>query len=273
MTSFVKALKKTGENQQSGLAAKQRPVKKLHHTQIVEDIVLDQTRKIDIDTAALKKLRVFVDENDPASAEAISAHKDLRTSVLAKLDYLKAKTLMITSPEQGNGKSTTALNLAINIARLTQRTALLVDLDLRHPSIHRMIGYEPQFGVVDIATKDITIEEGLITPSIDRLSILTGKNRYRSSSEIIASLQMQDLIHEIKSRYRERVVIFDAPPLLGCDDVETLTPFMDACLVVVEENKTRYSQLDEVMGKLSGTNFLGYVLNKSKEKSFKRYYY
>ncbi len=237
------------------------------------DIELVSTKSFAVNNDFLKENNIYIDSVNSKEDAIISAYKELRTRVMAKLDHLSARTLMITSPVKGNGKTTVALNLAINIARLGGRTALLVDMDLRCPNLHYVLGYTPEYGVVDVSRGKTTIEGALITPGVERLSILCGDKRYNNSSEIIASGGMQSLFSEIRNRYKERVIIFDAPPLLGCDDSTVLASMVDACLVVVEENKTTYSELDMAMEKLGDIHLAGYVLNKSKGKHFENYYY
>lgn len=268
MNGFVEAIEKTGSVSENRSVSPHKALIPRH-----EAINLNKTRKIPINPNALKRRGIYIRAEDPNSAVMLSAHKYLRTTVLAKMDQVAAQTLMITSPAQGNGKTTVALNLAINIARLEQRTALLVDLDLRRPSVHNILAFRPKFGVVDVASGKVRMEQILVTPGINRLTVLSGKKRYHNSSEIIASKAMQALIQEVRSRYRERIIIFDAPPLLGCDDAMMLSPMMDACLVVVEEDKTSFTELEGAMEKLGDVELLGYVLNKSKERSFERYYY
>jgi capsular exopolysaccharide synthesis family protein len=180
---------------------------------------------------------------------------------------------MITSPTKGAGKTTTAINLAINIARQGSKTALLVDLDLRAPSIHQYFDYHPENGIVDVAQGHVALERTLITPGVDRLSILMGKERYEDSSELLTSNAMRNLIDEVRSRYDERIVIFDMPPILGCDDVAAIAPLMDACLVIIEEEKSQYSELQEALERIEDVAIVGYVLNKSKEVKLHRYYY
>ena len=247
--------------------------KKIKATPKNKNINLQSTQIIEVDREALKKKQIYINQSSNETAAIDNAYKELRTNILAKLDHINAQTLMVTSPVKGNGKSTIALNLAINIAKLGQRTALLVDLDLRQPSIHQTLGYTPEFSVVDVAAGKTTIEKALVSPGVDRLSILCGNRKYNNSSEIIASGYMQTLIKEIRDRYPERIVIFDTPPLLGCDDSAVLAPKMDACLLVVEEGKTTYSELDSAIEKLGDIYLAGYVLNKSKDNSFERYYY
>lgn len=234
---------------------------------------LNKIKNIPVDKSKLKKRRIYIEADDRQSAVAISAYKYLRTSILKKLGKLNVRSLMVTSPTSGVGKTTTAINLAVNIARHGSKTALLVDLDLRAPSVHQYFDYNPSYGIVDVVQGKATLESALVRPGIDRFSILMGKERYEDSSELLTSNAMRMLIDEVRNRYDERIVIFDTPPMLGCDDVAAMAPMMDACLVVIEEEKSQYSELQEALDRIEDVAIIGYVLNKSKEVKIHRYYY
>lgn len=237
------------------------------------ELTLTRTRWIDVDKARLRERRIYIDPDDKDTAIAISAYRNLRTHVLKTMSELSARSLMVTGTTKGVGKTLTAINLAISIARHARRTALLVDLDLRDPSVHRYFDFEPDGDIVDVAEGRKTLLQTLVAPGVDRLSILPGKGSYENSSELLSWSPMQDIISEITSRYEERVVIFDAPPILGCDDVAAATPMIDGCLLVVEEGSTNRSELRESLKRLGGISMVGVVLNKSKKAKLARYYY
>lgn len=237
-----------------------------------EDFCLDQTRKISINKDSLKRKKIFIEAEDKDTAIAISAYRHLRTNMFKALEECNGRTLMVAGPTSSVGKTTTAVNLAISIARLGQRTALLVDLDLRRPSIHKIFEYEPEYGVVDVVENRTVIEDALITPDIDRLSVLTGKDAYENSSEILSANLMRNFISDLHDRYPERVIILDSPPILGCDDVEVMSYFVDACLVVIDQNTTK-QELEDSMQRIKDIRVAGYVMNKSSEAKYDRYYY
>jgi protein-tyrosine kinase len=108
---------------------------------------------------------------------------------------------------------------------------------------------------------------------VERLSILPGKGCYENSSELLSWPPLQEIIREITSRYEERIVIFDAPPVLGCDDVAVLAPMVDACLLVVEEGGTNRDEFKQSMRRIRGIPLAGIVLNKSRQKRLDQYYY
>lgn len=237
-------------------------------------LTLSQTRRIDLDKVQLRERRIYIDDpDDKEAAIATSVYRNLRTHVLRKMSELSARSLMVTGPTQGVGKTLTAINLAISIARHARRTAMLVDLDLRDPSIHRYFGIEPEADIVDVAEEKYALERALITPGVERLTVLPGRDSYENSSELLSWLPLQAIISELTSRYEERVVIFDVPPILGCDDVAVLAPVIDACLIVVDEGSTSRDELKESLKRTKHIPVAGIVLNKSKQKRVEQLYY
>jgi capsular exopolysaccharide synthesis family protein len=243
-------------------------------TQESRELSLSRTRRIDVDKAQLRERRIYIDDpDDKEAAVATSVYRNLRTHVLRTMYELSARSLMVTGTTQGVGKTLTAINLAINIARHARKTAMLVDLDLRDPSIHYYFDFESEADILDVAEGRHTLEQTLITPGVERLSILPGKGCYENSSELLSWPPLQEIIREITSRYEERIVIFDAPPVLGCDDVAVLAPMVDACLLVVEEGGTNRDEFKQSMRRIRGIPLAGIVLNKSRQKRLDQYYY
>jgi len=237
------------------------------------DLMLTQTHSLEIDAKKLRTQHIYTEVTDDTSAIAISAYKSLRTRILRTLDAQEINSIMVVGPAAGVGKTLTAINLAVSIARHSRRTALLVDLDLKIPSVHRYFGFEPKGGIVDIITNDIPLESALVSPGIERLTILPGTQGYQDSTELLLSENMQKLIKEIKSRYRERIVIFDTPPVLHCDDVPALVPLMDSCLMVVKEGETQRRELKQALEQLGRINIVGIVNNQSRDPIFNKPYY
>lgn len=207
--------------------------------------------------------------HDPAAM----AYKVLRTHVLQRMRANGWKTLAITSPTQGNGKTVTAINLAITLARDVKYTALLVDLDLRRPAVASHFFDHPVPGLSDYITDDTPIEELLVNPGIDRLMLLPGNHSFTHSSEMLCSPKMIELVNEIKGRYSDRFVLFDLPPVLGGDDVMAFSPYVDALLLVVEEGETTKDELSQAYEQLDKAKILGTVLNKAEEASTGTGYY
>jgi protein-tyrosine kinase len=196
----------------------------------------------------------------------------LRTQVLQKMDENGWRTLAITSPSSESGKSLVAINLAMSIAQLTNRTALLVDFDLRRPSVARYLGLNRALSLNDFLDGSVSIEKVLVNPGVERLVVLPTNQPVAGASEVLSSAKVGDLINEVRDRYSDRVVIFDLPPVFAADDVMTILPRIDCVLMVVGSGVSTQKEVEEAMNRLSKANFLGVVLNKDESPTQNVYY-
>ena len=151
------------------------------------------------------------------------------------------------------------------MARGVNHSVVLVDLDLRRPSIHSFFYTDQQPGISEYLLEGIELSDILFNPGIERLIVLPGNKFFTNSSEILTSPKVVQLVEELKTRYQNRIVIFDLPPLLSCDDVIAFSPYIDAILLVVEEGVTKKEELKRAYELLENTNIIGTVLNKSKD--------
>ena len=179
----------------------------------VEKVTYSQTRHIEVSAPDLRAKRV-VTGFDPC--EFTDAYKMLRTQVLQRLDENNWNVLAVTSPGTGEGKTLTALNLAVSLAMEVKHTVLLVDANLRHPSLHEQLGLPGSPGLSDYLSKDTPLSELFVHPrGIDHLTILPGGHAMLNSAEMLNSPKMSRLVDELKTRYASRIVIFDLPPEIG----------------------------------------------------------
>ncbi|NHZ69806.1 MAG: polysaccharide biosynthesis tyrosine autokinase [Thermotogales bacterium] len=226
-----------------------------------EQVTYSQTRHIEVSRPALREKRV-VTGFDPCGFT--DAYKMLRTQVLQRLTENKWNVLAITSPGTGEGKTLTALNMAASMALEVDYTVLLVDANLRHPSLHEHLGLPGEPGLSDYLLEDTPLPELLVHPKgIDHLTILPGGRALLNSAEMLNSPKMSKLVDELKNRYAGRIVIFDLPPVLSAADAMAFAPYVDATLLVVEEGKTTKKEVERALDMLSSTNILGTVLNKA----------
>jgi len=219
-----------------------------------------RTRVIKTDPALLHAKRII---NPLMDSSIYAAYRLLRTNVLQRMREKNWTTLGITSPAGNSGKSLTAINLAISIAMEVNQTVLLVDLDLRNPSIHDYFGYQPAQGLSDYIQSQCNLNEILFNPSVERLVALPGRLPILNSSETLSAPRMVQLFTELKNRYQDRVIIFDLPPLLSSDDALAFSPYVDAFLMVIEDNKTQVNDIARARDMLKQSNVIGSVLNKS----------
>ena len=231
-----------------------------------------QTLTVDVPKEVLRRNRVIAADPDEAHS---NAYRMLRTRIMHRLRRQDCTTLAITSPGAGAGKTLTSINLAISIAMEINKTVLLVDADLRRPSVHKFFGLSPAAGLSDYLVKRIPLGQMLINPGIARFVVLPGGRPLLNSSEMLASPRMTELVDELKTRYESRYVVFDLPPVLAVDDALAFTPHVDAPLLVVEEGQSKDEEVRHCLDLLNDSNLIGAVLNKSVETSdsYYSYYY
>ncbi len=218
----------------------------------------------------LRKNRVIAGFTDQQNS---SQFRILRTQILQKLKENDWNTLAITSAHCDAGKSLVASNLAVSLSMLTNITVLLVDLDLRNPSIHKYFDINTELGIYDHLAGNTPIENILVNPGISRLVVLPGSKPVQNSSEILASSQTLELLDEIKNRYKSRIILYDLPPLVGIDDAMVVLPKIDTSILVVEANKTTAHDITQAMQVLEKHHLLGFVFNKADKLDVKQYGY
>lgn len=246
-------------------------VRQAPESEVTSNITYTKTKSVQVTKDSLREKRVIVgDVNDSISDQ----YKVLRTHVLQRLKANQWNALAITSPNEGCGKTLTSINLAISLAREVNHSVLLVDLDLRRPSIQQYFFSDEQQGISEYLTEEVELSEVLFNPGLDRLVILPGNKTISNSSEMLSSPKMVQLVEDLKNRYPNRMVIFDMPPVLSCDDVIAFSPYIDAVMLVIEEGVTRKDEIKRAIELLGDSNLLGTVLNKSKgnELTYGSYY-
>jgi len=228
----------------------------------LDQIAYTKTRTVDVPRAILRKQHI-VSGFDPCGFT--ESFKMLSTRVSRILHGQGWNTVAVTSAAEGEGKTLVALNLAISLAKDFERTALLVEADLRKPSVHEHFGLEPGLGLSDYLNLDIPLEQLLVNPGIPRFVFLPGGTPQLHSSEMLGWDKTGKLVEELKERYPSRIVVFDLPPLLAAADVLAFAPHVQCALLVVEEGKTHEEEIQRAAELLASTPLIGTVLNMSHE--------
>lgn len=224
-------------------------------------IVYTRTRSLDVPLSVLRQKRVMAAYDKGPFVDAI---KILRTQVMHRLRENNWNVLGVTSPGHGEGKTLTAVNLAVSLAMETTQTVLLVDANLRNPSVHEVFGLKNCPGLTDYLLDDAPVEDLLVHPGIGRFVLLPGGRAISNSTEILTSPKMLALVEEFKHRYPARIIIFDLPPLLHTADVLAFSPYTDSLLLVVEEGKTTAEEVQRALSLVKNSRpVLGTVLNKA----------
>lgn len=235
------------------------------------DDVFKSEAEISVDNPYL----VTVTEPDLPVTEEYRKLKSMVVKLTTRGDFLN--TLVVTSSLAAEGKSITALNLAVSLAQEYDHTVLLVDADLRKPSLHEMLGTETPIGLVDCLTDGVDVGEAIIKTGIGRLSLLPAGKRIDNPVELLLSSKLKQLIREVKHRYADRYVIIDTPPLLPFAEVHSLCSISDGVIFVVREGHTPVGDIKESLGMLKDTHVLGVVFNAVEispmENHYRHYYY
>jgi capsular exopolysaccharide synthesis family protein len=174
---------------------------------------------------------------------------------------------MVTSATEGEGKTFVAANLAAGIAHDLHFHALLVDCDLRNPSLSQWFGVQNGHGLSDYLVGGGNLSELLMKTRMDKLRILTGGSAQEKPAELIGSKKMEALVQELKSRYTDRYIIFDVTPLLATSEPEVLARLVDGILIVVRANVTPRETVKQGIASLDPKKILGFVLNNVEFKS------
>jgi protein-tyrosine kinase len=171
-------------------------------------------------------------------------------------------TIMVTSAVSSEGKSLTAINLAIALAQEFDHTVLLVDADLRKPSVCDYLGIASEIGLADCLAEGRNVSEVLVKTGIGKLVVLPSGKRVDNPTELLSSSKMTALVKELKQRYDDRYIIFDTPPVLSFAEAHSLGSIMDGILFVVKEAGGTKQNVQEALTMLKDTKMIGLVFNK-----------
>jgi non-specific protein-tyrosine kinase len=224
-------------------------------------LVYTSTKTLQCDDSLLKKNHVIA----VCTEDEASTLKILRTQVLNRISEDGKKTLLVTSANPGEGKTLTAINLAISFSHQLDKTVLLVDTDIRKPSMHKFFGLDDLPGLSDYLIGKCEIDDVLINPGIDRFVILPAGRPLTNSAELLGSSRMQALLREMKNRYSDRFIILDSAPVLTSADPLIIAGIVDAILVVVEAEKTLRQDVKRVFDMMRNRPIIGTVFNKLVE--------
>jgi len=196
-------------------------------------------------------------------APELDHYKLLRTRIQQQCRANDWNTIMITSAVPGEGKTLTAVNLALTFAMAYNQTALLVDCDLKRQAVHQYLGLANEKGLADYLENGTKLGEVIVWPGVEKLTLISGGKPAYDSAELVSSQRMADLVAEMKTRYADRYILFDAPPLLAGADALAFAPLVD-CILMVIEPKTSFKTLEKALELVPQEKFLGFVLNKIK---------
>ena len=223
-----------------------------------------QMRAVQLNPAHLESTRIV----GHGAIGAQSRYYDMmRTQILQQMDQNAWQFLSVTSATAGCGKTVTACNLALSIARLPERSVLLVDMDMQKPKVTEYLGIKANEGLLSVLEGKASLADVMVQASIgpNKLLVLPGETCKSGTSEWMASQTMATLLQTIKREFRSRIVIFDMPPMLLGDDVISILPQMDAVLLVAAVGSTSVSDIKECHKHLKATPVVRVVVNRVTE--------
>jgi exopolysaccharide/PEP-CTERM locus tyrosine autokinase len=228
------------------------------------------TRRVELDLARMREMGMVT-----AAGGRTSLLEDFRIIKRPLLQRAFAERrpgdkpgnlIMLTSSLPGEGKTYSAINLAMSIAMELDHTVLLVDADVARPSVLRTLGLPAQRGLMDLLVDDkLDMGEVMLRTNVDTLSILPAGTSTPRATELLASSTMSNLVNEIANRYPDRIVIFDSPPLLLTSESRVLASHMGQIVLVVEAQTTTQHAVKEALSQLEGMKNVNLIYNKTRD--------
>jgi Mrp family chromosome partitioning ATPase len=207
-----------------------------------------------------------------ADKNATSAYNVLRTRVLQRMRENGWQSVIVTGTMANEGKTTTAINLAMGISQDVSQTVLLADMDLSRPSVASCLGIRGKKSLGDYLAGTAEAQEVIYNTDVDRLLVLPNFTPVHTSESLV-SPRMMAMFDHIKALDPELLIVFDLPPILQSDSVVALGPHVDCLLLVVSEGRTNRSLLGRASHMIENIPRLGTLLNRSSEGNTGGYYY
>jgi protein-tyrosine kinase len=211
--------------------------------------------------------RLLVEGDEENDGAAVAAYRMLRTRLLHRARAKNWTTIAVTSAGPNDGKTLTALNLAFSMAREKSREIVLLDMDMRNPSICRTLGIEPARELREYLERSGGTDNMFFSVGKENLYIAGSMTPTDNASELLSSPRFDDLIGDLKQGTVNPIVLIDLPPVLVTDDALVVAPKIDAFLVVASEGQTNRADLQKALDLLSEFPVAGVVLNRAVETS------
>ncbi|MEW8625650.1 MAG: XrtA-associated tyrosine autokinase [Candidatus Thiodiazotropha sp.] len=237
----------------------------------------EEAKRISLDYEALSSNGFIVPHsgNKQLSEEYRIIKRPLIRNALGKgaAPITHGNLVSIASSLPSEGKTFTAMNLALSIATELDTTVLLIDGDVLKYSLSRLLGIENEPGLIDLlSNKECNVSDVIIHTQIPRLKLIAAGHRSEKSTELLASKEMERLLDELSNRYSDRIIIFDSSPILATSEAAVLNQHMGQILLVVEAGETPVDAIKDSLSRLDQEKAIGLVLNKSREDKGSNYY-
>ena len=181
---------------------------------------------------------------------------------------LAEKTALITGGGAGIGAAAATLFCREGAA------VLLVDADVLRPNVSRTLEISTPLGLTDyLSSNDVDASDIIYSTNVERLKLITAGKPHHLSTELLASQKMEELVHEFATRYKDRIVLFDAPPLLGVNETAVVAMMCGQAIIVIEENKSKLSEIEQSIALIPPEIAVGFVINKAHRTQIGDYGY
>jgi protein-tyrosine kinase len=218
-----------------------------------------------VDPETCQQNRVLFDWVAEGNSTAVAAYRMLRTRVLRRARVRQWTTIGITSAGPNDGKSLTALNLSLSLARARNSDVVLLDLDMRSPSISRFLGIEPPREIIHYFEQQCTVQNVFYSIGVPNLYLASGTLGIEHASELLSTALFEHLLQYSKDHTNNPIILIDLPPVLSTDDALVVAPRVDAMLVVVSEGHSNRALVTKALESLSEFPIAGLVLNRAVE--------
>lgn len=226
--------------------------------------------QVQLDSAHLERNRIVsYDMSDPSHM----AFNILRTRIHQTMTDNGWKSIAISSPNPGAGKTMVAINLAFSLARQKNCEVVLIDLDLRRPTIAKVLGIQVETSIGQYLTGRVEVQQCMLQVA-ENLVVLPNNQPVKTSSELMSGQWSREIIQKITEILAPDIIIFDLPPMLSSDDAMGILPYVDCGLIIIADGASNYKEVDRCDRQFSeATNLIGHVLNKSMDKTDAGYDY
>jgi capsular exopolysaccharide synthesis family protein len=254
--------------------APERPVKPVRAPHAAPAHVRVSFPSVDYSRAAALAHRIMLPDTEVSHNERVAAsYRIIRTRLLHTIRTNNLRSLAVTSPGPGEGKSVTSMNIAVSLARDPTCSVFLLDLDMRNPSLCRYLGLQPPTELISYFAGSVDASSVLFSIGMPNLAIAGSVTSTDQASELLGSGRLEDLMDYIGSITQNPIILLDLPPVLVTDEALLIAPRVDATLMVVAEGKTRRDSLMRAQSVLAEFPSAGVVLNCSTEAVGKGGYY
>jgi capsular exopolysaccharide synthesis family protein len=222
-------------------------------------------RAVQLNREACRENRLLLSATDEEANGAVAAYRMLRTRILHRIRAQRWMTIGVTSTGPGDGKTLTALNLSFSLAREKNSDVILLDLDMRNPSVCRALHVQPPRELREFFEGSSAPDDLFFSIGIDHLMIASQVAASAQASELLANNRFEELVGYVRQNSVNPIVLIDLPPVLSTDDALVLAPRIDALLLVVSEGLTDRAELERATELLSEFKLAGVVMNQSSE--------